>query len=150
MRHILATGALIAAVAIGLEASDRVGIYAVIDKVVFEPSADTPERIQLWGAFAVAAPNDRNLYDEVQRGYMYFRAAESRDLARREWNDLQALAGSGRIVAFSSRFGQSVRVRAASELPQSPDKYVLGIGIQTMRADRDYGPIKALAAHISR
>ena len=150
MRNILAASALVVAAAVGLGASDRVGIYAVVDKVVFEPGADTPERIQVWGAFAVATRNVRDLYDEVRRGYMYFRASESRELTRREWNDLKSLAGTGRIVGFSSRFGQEVRVRAADESPQSPDKYVLGIGIQTMRAARDYAPIRALAAHISR
>src|SRR5262245_32232762 len=32
--------------------SDPTGIYARVDKVVLEPNATTPERIQIWGAFA--------------------------------------------------------------------------------------------------
>lgn len=135
---------------IGLHASDRVGVYAVIDKVVFEPNAENPERMRIWGAFAVAMRNDNNLYAAVRRGYLYFSAADPRELMRREWNDLKALAGSRNIVAFGSRFGQSVRVRAEGEKPQAPDKYVMGIGVQTIPPDRDYAPIKALAAHINR
>lgn len=136
--------------AISLSASDRVGVYAVVDEVVFEPSADTPERIQIWGAFALATRNDRDLYDTVQRGYLYYTVADSTELTRREWADLKTLAGTQRIVAFGSRFGQAVHVRGEREEPQRPDKYVLGVGVQVIRSDRDYAPIRALAAHISR
>jgi len=151
MKSIAAALAIIVvAGAIGLRASDRTGVYAVVDKVVFEPSADQPERVQLWGAFAVASRNDNDAYDEVRRGYLYFAAADSKALARREWNDLKALAGSKKIAAFGSRFDQSVRVRGENEKPQSPDRYVMGIGVQAVQADRDYAPIKALVAQIRR
>jgi hypothetical protein len=145
-----ALATIVVAGAVTLYASDRTGVYGVIDKVVFEPNADKPERVQLWGSFAVATRHDNDAYDEVRRGYLYFTAADSKELARKEWNDLKALAGSKRIAAFSSRFGQSVHVRAESETPQAPDAYVLGIGVQTVRADRDYPPIKALVAQIRR
>jgi len=35
-------------------ASDPVGVYAIVDKVVFEPNETNPERIQVWGAFALS------------------------------------------------------------------------------------------------
>jgi hypothetical protein len=136
--------------AAGLHASDRVGIYGIVDKVVFEPNADNPERVQIWGAFSIATRNDRDAYDPVQRGYLYFVAADDEHLARNEWKDLQSAAGTRKIVAFSSRFGQSVRVRAQGQEPQTPDKYRVGIGVQTILPDRDYAPIKALAALITR
>ena len=141
--------ALLTAVA-PIGASDRVGVYGVIDKVVFEPNADNPERVQLWGRFAIATRNDRDLYDGVKQGYLYFRLPSDQRLARAEWNDLKALAGTNKIAAFSQRFGQSLRLRAASEAATSPDVYLLGIGVQTMRPDLDYAPIKALSVHISR
>ena len=141
--------AFIAAVA-GLNASDRVGIYAVIDKVIFEPNAEHPERVQLWGAFAVAKRNDRDFYEPVSSGYLYFKLPSEQRLARAEWNDLKSLAGTKRITAFSARFGQSVRLRPATEKPQSPDSYTLGVGVQTIRPDLDYAPIKALSVHTSR
>lgn len=136
--------------AIGLQASDRTGVYGVVDKIVFEPSAENPERVQIWGAFAVASQKDNDAYDEVRRGYLYFAATDSKELARKEWNDLKTLAGSKKVAAFSSRFGQSVRVRAKNEQPQTPDNYVMGIGIQVIQAGRDYAPIKALTAPIRR
>jgi hypothetical protein len=66
---------VIAGTAIVAHASDRIGIYAVVDRVVLEPNEQNPERIQVWGAFAVATRNDRDNYDAVQRGYLYFTAA---------------------------------------------------------------------------
>lgn len=162
MKRILAafTIAMVGATA-GVIASDRVGIYGIVDKVVFEPNAENPERVQIWGAFAVATRNDRDLYDPVQRGYLYFAVpvrlaplAQGRpnetSLARTEWKDLKSLAGTKRIVAFSSRFGQSVRVRTDNERPQAPDRYALGLGVQTIQPDRDYAPIKALVAEMNR
>lgn len=154
MRRIAAVLSLvIGAGAIAGQASDRIGVYAVIDKVVFEPSAASPQRIQVWGVFAVATPADRDNYEPVTRGYLYFTgggAAGSPGMSNAEWNDLQSVAGTRRIVGFSSRFGQTIRVRAATEKPQAPDTYVTGIGVTVMRADRDYAPIKALVAAIAR
>jgi hypothetical protein len=149
MRITLAALALAAAVtAVTVHASDRVGVYALVDRVVFEPNAENPERVQIWGAFAVAKRNDNNYYDAVQRGYLYFSGADR--LSRNEWNDLKALAGTKKIAAFSSRFGQSLRVRGENEKPASPDRYVLGTGVQTIQSDRDYAPIKDLASHLTR
>jgi hypothetical protein len=151
MRKILAV-ALLATVsaAIGVHASDRIGVYAVIDRVVFEPASGPPDRVQVWGAFAIAKRGDANDYDPVQRGYLYFNLGDSRDLAWREWNDLKALADGKTIVGFSSRFGQSVRLRTERETPQSADAYTVGIGVRTMRADTTYAPVHELAGYIRR
>ena len=46
---ILATALVFAA---PLKASGPLGIYGIVEKVVFEPNEQAPERIQLWGAFA--------------------------------------------------------------------------------------------------
>jgi hypothetical protein len=151
MRKILVVLSLVAASAVaGLDASDRIGVYGVLDKVVFEPPSGAPDRVQLWGAFAVAKRGDANDYDPVQRGYLYFALGDSRDLARREWNDLKRLADGKNIVAFSSRFGQSVRLRSGQEKPQAPDAYVVGLGVQTMRPDSSYAPVHELASRIRR
>jgi hypothetical protein len=146
----LALALVFVAAAAAVNASDRVGIYGVIDKVVFEPNETNPERVQLWGRFAIATRNDRDLYDAVRNGYLYFQLPSEPRQARAEWNDLKSLAGTRKIVAFSARFGQSVRLRAASEAPKSADKYTLGVGVQTIRPDLDYAPIRALSAHTTR
>jgi hypothetical protein len=106
--------------------------------------------VQLWGAFAVATRGDSDHYDAVKRGYLYFNGGDSRSTAVREWNDLKSLANGKTVVAFSSRFGQSVHVRSDQEKPQTPDAYVTGIGVQTIRPDREYAPIQALASFIRR
>ena len=49
---LLALG-LIAAT-LSAQASDPVGIYALVDKVVYEPNDKAPERVQIWGAFSLA------------------------------------------------------------------------------------------------
>jgi hypothetical protein len=138
--------------AISLGASDRVGVYAVIDRVVLEPSATNPDRIQIWGAFALAKPlaRDGSEYGPVQRGYLYFKAGSQKELSSKEWNDLKTLAGTKRIVAFGARYGMSVQVRAESETPRAPDTYVTGVGVETVRPGTEYAPIKALTAYINR
>jgi hypothetical protein len=150
MKVMMAALALVIAGTAIVVASDRIGVYAVIDKVVFEPNDQNPERVQVWGAFAVATRKDRDNYDPVQRGYLYFSAAGSRPMTRAEWNDLKSVAGTRKVVGFSSRFGQAVRVRAATDKPASPDAYETGVGVNVVRSDTDYAPIKALVSQMSR
>ena len=51
---------LLCAIALGMlaapaaHASDPTGIYGFVDRVVFEPNDTTPERVQVWGGFALA------------------------------------------------------------------------------------------------
>src|SRR5258708_22911613 len=86
-------------------ASDPVGVYAIIDKVVFEPNADAPERIQLFGVFAVAEPSDHNNYQAPQRGYLYFTLPAGKgSVARTELADLKQISDQGQVVAFGSRY----------------------------------------------
>src|SRR5687768_3538759 len=52
-------------------ASDPIGVYALIDAVVMEPSEGNPERVQVWGVFTTADRQTRS-YAEPVRGYMYY------------------------------------------------------------------------------
>jgi hypothetical protein len=54
--------------ATAISASDPTAVYARIDRVVLEPTADAPQRAQVWGVFAMAKPNDRNDYLPPARG----------------------------------------------------------------------------------
>jgi hypothetical protein len=73
-----------------LHASGQAGIYGVIERVVFEPNDQSPERVQIWGAFALIermpldynGPNNTRLdgqnftnyqYQPPTRGYLYFK-----------------------------------------------------------------------------
>src|SRR4030095_6131317 len=61
-----------------LTASGPMGVYAIVDKVVFEPSESAPERVQVWGAFTfVDTSSGGNL--PSTRGYMYFRLPASNE-----------------------------------------------------------------------
>jgi hypothetical protein len=142
----IATAFVLASLAAGIaHASDPIAIYALIDKVVMEPSADNPERVQLWGTFALAVANNSNDYQPAQRGYLYFRlAASNANLARMEWNDLKAVAGKGVPVAFGSRWNMRTQVRKPDQKPENPDSYEFGTGVVRVRSDTAYAPIRFL------
>jgi hypothetical protein len=124
-------------------ASDFTGVYARIDKVVLEPSSGEPERIQVWGVFAVAKPNDRNDYVPAARGYLYLKLDRNPQATRNEWSDMKQVAGSGEVVAFGAR-GQESRLRKADEKPQNPDSYTVNFGLVKVRGRTDYAPVKSL------
>jgi hypothetical protein len=92
-----------------LMASGPVGVYAVLEKVVFEPNEANAERIQLWGAFAFVdgGISINAATDKPQRGYLYFYLPDSATeaemkIARTEWADLKAVAGTAQVVAFGN------------------------------------------------
>jgi hypothetical protein len=126
--------------------SDRTGIYARVDKVVLEPNATAPERIQIWGAFALARTNDPNTYDPAQRGYLYFSCKSGKEeVCRKEWADLKAIAGTGQIVGFGRRGLSRPSLRKADEKAANPDEYPLNFGLVKVSDQRnDYAPIRDL------
>ena len=87
-------------------ASGPMGIYGIVEKVVFEPNDTAPERIQVWGAFAyVEGGSTTGLQTSAaKRGYLYFRLPDAPgsqvEPVKREWADLKAVAGTGQAVAF--------------------------------------------------
>jgi hypothetical protein len=90
-------------------ASGALGIYCIVEKVVFEPDEKAPTRLQLWGAFAFVESSGGPglIVSSAARGYLYFRldggAYPAReDVIRREWADLKAVAGTGQAVGFGS------------------------------------------------
>ncbi|MCU1275938.1 MAG: hypothetical protein JWO48_3369 [Bryobacterales bacterium] len=142
------------AMALGLgaaHASDRVAVYALVDKVALEPNADKPERIQIWGVFAMARPNDRDYYEAPQRGYLYFKAPSGKeDLALKEWTDLKGIAGARKVVAFGNRSVMKARVRRSDEKPEAADVYEIDSGVVKVRSDTDYEPIRSLLEYSGR
>src|SRR5258706_8456994 len=94
------------------QASDPIGIYALIDKVVMEPSDAQPHRVQIWGAFSVAMRQYGDQYTVPVRGYLYYELpAEKSAVAKAEWADMQKAAGTGQIIAFGSRYTQFGTIR---------------------------------------
>ena len=94
---------------------DSHGVYGIIDSVIFEPRAGTPDRVQLWGFFAmsdnVGIEDGKISYVQVggfkppQRGYLYY-TVNRRDsvVSRGEWALMKELAGTGAAVSFGGAF----------------------------------------------
>lgn len=150
-------GALV--VVAGVKASDPVGVYAIVERVVFEPSESAPKTVQIWGAFAPSVEPPRpsykpeQAYGGVQKGYMYFTCPagkESNCVA--EWNDLKSVAGKSEVVGFGTRWQQvKPHVRAAGEKPASPDIYDMNVGVVKMGRYAEYPSIvTALKAALGR
>jgi hypothetical protein len=122
-------GACLAA-SIPLYASDFTGVYAVVDKVVFEPSERAPARVQVWGAFALSDGQRGSNYKPAEKGYMYFTCEAGKEsICRKEWADFQSVAGKDVGVGFGYRYSATGRVRKASETPSSPDVYPIQAGV---------------------
>ena len=139
------SGLLIVAASLAVaHASDFAAVYARVDRVVLEPDAGSPEAIQIWGAFSMAKPDDRNDYLPAARGYLYLKLAGDKEAARKEWADLQSVAGSGQIVAFGNRHEGKIRLRKPDERPMNPDRYSVSIGLTRVRGNTQYPPVRAL------
>jgi hypothetical protein len=125
--------------------SDPIGVFARVDKVIFEPNPAAPERVQIWGAFALASKEGGNTYQPVQRGYLYFSLKPGKeDVCRKEWKDLSSIAGTDQIVGFGRRY-EVTRLRKSTDKPSDPDVYPIGLGLARIN-DRvsDYPPIREL------
>ncbi|MCI0534101.1 MAG: hypothetical protein L0Z50_02620 [Verrucomicrobiales bacterium] len=131
-----------------LQASDPIGVFALVDKVALEPNTTAPERIQVWGSFCLADDKDpaRYAYKSPPKGYLYYKLPDEKtDAARKEWKDLAAIAGTGQVIGFGSRFAPKGTVRSAGQKPENPDVYSIAFGLVKSNQRRsDYGPIKQL------
>jgi hypothetical protein len=112
MRRVTAMLVALAALSISpVAASGPAGVFAIVEKVVFEPDAAAPQRIQIWGAFTFTEGQlgEPIFIGRAQRGYLYFELPTSQPgvdastaiaNVRAEWTDLKAMAGSGQAIAF--------------------------------------------------
>ena len=77
------------------------GIYAIVDQVTFEPNDSSPNFVRISGVFVVPVRMSSGMYQRPQKGYLYFRIAPGTEQAtQRDWSELRAVAGSGKVVAF--------------------------------------------------
>jgi hypothetical protein len=128
-------------------ASDPIGAYALIDKVVLEPNTEAPLRIQVWGAFTFAREGDGDTYTAPVRGYLYYRAVEGKeDVCRNEWKDMKKIAGTGEVIGLGSRYNRAAlgTVHRAGDKAEKADPYPLGMGLVRVRRGTDYRPIQNL------
>ena len=135
-------GACVVAATVTLKASDFVGVYAVVESVALEPNATAPERVQIRGAFALSEGMRGSNYGTAQRGYLYYSCpAGKQDICRREWADLQSVAGKNIGVGFGARYLATGRVRKADEKPSAPDEYPIERGIVRLSGDHESLPV---------
>jgi len=124
---------LLLAATVPVAASDPLGVYCIIDKVVLEP-AERAERAQIWGTCALANTNDW-YFQAPAKGYFYFSAPSGQeDAARAEWADLKSVAGTGQAVGFARRYKPVGRLRPAAEKPAAPEAYPLHLGVTKVSA----------------
>ena len=127
-----------------IQASDPVGIYCLLERVVFEPNNSGPATVQLWGAFSTAIPRDArgaagetygdrqsgDVYGPVERGYMFFACPAGRETTcRNEWDDLNRMAAARQAVGFGERGVPNGIVRSRTTPVRNPDPYPLHMGV---------------------
>jgi hypothetical protein len=79
-----------------------VGIYAIVDKVAFEPDSSSPERVRIDGTFVVPMRMSSGKYAPPKRGFMYFKTVAGREnAARKDWAALTSVAGTGEVIGFA-------------------------------------------------
>ncbi len=128
--------------AVTLRASDMVGVYAVVEKVLLEPSDAAAQRVQIWGAFALSDQKSGSSYGAAQRGYLYYTCPAGQEtVCRKEWKDLEAVAGKDTGVGFGARYKPTGRIRKADEKPASPDVYPIERGVLRLSAGHESLPV---------
>jgi hypothetical protein len=92
-------------------ASTRVGIYAIIDEVTFEPSDREPDRVWISGTFVVPTPISSGDHGAPTHGHLYFSVnPDARDATRNEWAALLKAAGTGEVVGFGEYWMSCSRI----------------------------------------
>jgi hypothetical protein len=135
---------------VALRASDFVGVYAVVDKVVLEPSDAAPQRVQIWGAFALSDGKAGSNYGPAQPGYLYYACPSGQEtVCRKEWEDLKSVAGKDTGVGFGERYKETGRIRKAGEKPASPDAYPIARGVVRLSAGHESLPVIARIKAVS-
>ena len=111
-------------------ASDFVGVYARVTKVVFEPDEANATRVQLHGAFAIADPRDGNAYFNPVVGYVHYACPPGKEaVCRMEWQDVKKFSAQGHCVGYGARFLQNGTVRPSNQAPGNPEPYPIQMGV---------------------
>lgn len=126
------------------KASDPVGVYAVLERVELEPNAAQPERVKLYGWFALANRTSRE-YNEPEHGWLYYSLKDGKEeLCRREWKDLEKLAGNGKCVAFGGRYNELGKVVQKKDRLDTVLEYPIAAGLFKVRTDTGSDLVRGL------
>jgi hypothetical protein len=124
--------------------------YALVDKVVVEPSPDASPRVQILrvqisGVFLVRSSGRAASYEPPQRGYLHVTFPVSQTLSG-VLDDWRSAAGKRQIVGFYRRNSTKFSVRPPDETPNSPDVGFTSQSPDLIRPDTQYLPVKSLLA----
>ena len=119
----IATAVLAVTVCLGrADASGPIAVFALVDKVSFEPNADKPERIRISGVFSIAAPGSSGVVFGAPAGLPLFRLAKRQRYHRAPGMDRSEIhcrfaTGSGtRLRLVREDAGPRKKVRRAAEV----------------------------------
>ncbi len=122
-------------------ASDRIGVYALVDKVEFIPNVESPTQAVVHGTFCLAVGPHGSELSMPKGGFLLLGLDGDRaEQCRNEWRDLERVAGKGVCVAFGSRRGNLPRIHTRRTAELKPDPHPEGGGVRQMRDGRNYGP----------
>ncbi len=134
----------------GARGSGPLGVFAVLDKVVAEPSGGSPERVRLWGTFVQARAGGGREFSLPAYGFIDYALDPDRpaEWSRREWADMQKIAGTGAIAGWSdsSQRGHLGRVRRLGTAAGEPDRYPVSYGVYKLDPGQDQAlpPVRSL------
>jgi hypothetical protein len=125
--------------------SDPVAVYAVVDRVVFEPSKDAPERVQVWGALALFDGKRGEAYRAPTWGGLYFELCKGKEKdCLAQWTDLERAAKSREVIGIGARYeAPEMRVIRLGDPLGKPVPYPVGWGLQKVR-HANYAPVTTL------
>lgn len=146
-RNVCVLAVALALLAVGAAlASDPIGGYLLVDKVVLHPT-DSPTTVQIWGSFSLATRPGGKAYSDPQRGYLYYKAPSGKEVVcRKEWNDLSKAAGTNQVIGFGSSYDlQDLgTVRKAGTKLGAPDTYPVAMGLVKVGAESGRTPVRQL------
>lgn len=129
-------------------ASDPVGVYGLIDKVVLLPDEQKPTEAEIHGTFAVARGyGEYSMAPAV--GYLWFSAGSKPEEAVRQWRELAKQVGTGMPIGFASRYGlvksPVIVTPAGAQKPAAASAYDTEFGLGLHRTEgADYGTLREL------
>jgi len=150
--------------AVDLFADGPVGVYSMVQKVVFEPNEQAATRIQVWGVFVwvdggLKSPGPINI---PLKGYLYFKlpsGATEAAATKKQWDEIKAFAGTPQIIAFDgwtyagpfedlfippSNNQEEIRVRKPIEAPAKPITYPIKTGLVKIASDSKHADLANL------
>jgi hypothetical protein len=151
--------ALVAAALLGLAlvpanalASAPAGVWVKVQKVVYEPNATSPTRVQVHGALMLFdgkedASRPYARYTSPAWGYMYYECpAAQAETCRQEWTDLEAnIEKADNVCAgFGVDTLPTGTLRQPGSTVEKPDTYPIQIGVSA-----GFSPCQAIAQFLS-